>query len=114
MIVKLLTEHQLESLSLKGCCRGSSESTHIKMPYCWKSHALAQIIIVFGDVVGRISRWLLWQPSWISELNYFSKSEPLCHTMPKFRWLLRWHRYMYILRADHPFDLGVKGQGHIY
>ena len=43
MIVKLLTEHHLEFLSLKGDCRGSSESTHVKMPHCWKSHALAQI-----------------------------------------------------------------------
>ena len=43
MIVKLLTEHHLEFLSLKGGCRGSSESTHVKMPNCWKSHALAQI-----------------------------------------------------------------------
>ena len=30
MIVKLLTEHHLEFLSLKGCCRGSSESTLVK------------------------------------------------------------------------------------
>ena len=30
MIVKLLTEHHLEFLSLIGGCRGSSESTHIK------------------------------------------------------------------------------------
>ena len=42
MIVKLLTEHHLEFLSLKGGYRGSSESTHVKMPHCWKSHALAQ------------------------------------------------------------------------
>ena len=35
MIVKLLTEYHLEFLSLKGGCRGSSESTHVKMPYCW-------------------------------------------------------------------------------
>ena len=34
MIVKLLTEHHLEFLSLKGGCRGSSESTHVKMPHC--------------------------------------------------------------------------------
>ena len=39
MTVKLLTEHHLEFLSLKGGCRGSSESTRVKMPYCWKSHA---------------------------------------------------------------------------
>ena len=31
MIVKLLTEHHLEFVSLKGGCRGSSESTHVKM-----------------------------------------------------------------------------------
>ena len=30
MIVKLLTEHHLEFLSLKGGCRGSSESTLVK------------------------------------------------------------------------------------
>ena len=31
MSFKLLTEHHLEFLSLKGGCRGSSESTHVKM-----------------------------------------------------------------------------------
>ena len=41
MIVKLLTEHHLEFLSLKGGCRGSSESTLVKMSNCWKSHATA-------------------------------------------------------------------------
>ena len=46
MIVKLLTEHHLEFLSLKEGCRGWSESTHVKIPHCWKSHALAQFIIV--------------------------------------------------------------------
>ena len=45
MIVKLLTEHHLEFLSLKGGCRGSSESTHVKMSHCWKSHALAQFML---------------------------------------------------------------------
>ena len=43
MIVKLLTEHHLEFLSLKGGCRGSSVSTHVKMSHCLKSHATAQI-----------------------------------------------------------------------
>ena len=47
MIVKLLTEHNLEFLSLKGGCRGSSESTHVKMPHCWKSHARANILLTF-------------------------------------------------------------------
>ena len=47
MIVKLLIEHHLKCLSLKGCCIGSSESTHVKMPHCWKSHALAHYLIAF-------------------------------------------------------------------
>ena len=42
MIIKLLTEHHLEFLSLKGGCRGSSESTLVKMSNCWKSHAAVQ------------------------------------------------------------------------
>ena len=45
MIVKLLTEHHLEFLSLKGGCRGSSESTLVKMPHCWKSRVAAQISV---------------------------------------------------------------------
>ena len=36
-----MTEHHLEFLSLTGGCRGSSKSTHVKMPHCWKSHATA-------------------------------------------------------------------------
>ena len=47
MIVKLLTEHNLEFLCLKVGCRGSSESTHVEMPHCWKSHALAHIESVY-------------------------------------------------------------------
>ena len=44
MNVKLLTEHHLEFLSLKRGCTGSSESTLDKMPHCWKSRVMAQII----------------------------------------------------------------------
>ena len=47
MSVKLLTEHHLELLGLTGGCRGSSESTHVKMPHCWKSHILAQMSLDF-------------------------------------------------------------------
>ena len=43
MIVKLLTEQHLVFLSLKGGCTGSSESTLVKMPHCWKSHVTAHI-----------------------------------------------------------------------
>ena len=44
MIVKLLTEHHLEFRTLKGCCRGLSESTLVKMSNCWKSHAAAHLL----------------------------------------------------------------------
>ena len=47
MIVKLLTEHHLECLSLKGDCTGSSESTLGKIPHCWESHAMAQLFKSF-------------------------------------------------------------------
>ena len=41
MTVKLLTEHHLEFISLKGGCTGSSKSILVKMPHCWKSHVVA-------------------------------------------------------------------------
>ena len=44
MSVRLLTEHHLEFLSLKGGCIGSSESTLVKMPHCWKSNVAAQFL----------------------------------------------------------------------
>ena len=48
MIVKLLTEHHLEFLGLKGGHTGSTESTLVK---CWKSHATLQLhIIAFQDI----------------------------------------------------------------
>ena len=43
MIVKLLTEHHLEFLSLEVDCTGSSESTLVKMSNCWKSRAATHI-----------------------------------------------------------------------
>ena len=43
MNTELLTEHHLEFLSLTGDCTGSSESTLVKMPHCWKSHVAAHI-----------------------------------------------------------------------
>ena len=47
MTVKLLTEHHLEFLCLKGSCTGSSESTLVKMPHCWKSHVAAHLSMDF-------------------------------------------------------------------
>ena len=43
MSVKLLTEHHLKFLSLKGGCTGLPESIHVKMPHWWKSRVAAQI-----------------------------------------------------------------------
>ena len=44
MTVKRPTEHHLVFLSLTGGCTGSSESTLVKMPRCWKSHVAAQML----------------------------------------------------------------------
>ena len=49
MIVKLLTKHHLEFLSLKEGCRGSSASTLVKMSNCWKSHAAAHTLKDFKN-----------------------------------------------------------------
>ena len=45
MTVKLLTEHHLEFLRFKEGCKGSSKSTLLKLPHCWKSHVTAQLCI---------------------------------------------------------------------
>ena len=50
MTVKLLRKHYLEIISLKGGCTGSSESTLVKIPHCWKSHGVAHICIVICTV----------------------------------------------------------------
>ena len=57
MNIKLLTEHHLKFLKFKEGCTGLSESIHVKMPHCWKSHVAAQLYIIvvivclFLDVV---------------------------------------------------------------
>ena len=62
MTVKLLTEHHLEFLSLKGGCTDLSEYTLVKIPHCWKSHVTAHIYSVKCNVT------LAFQ---ISELSAF-------------------------------------------
>ena len=47
MTVKLLIEHNLEFLSLKGGCTGSSESALVNMPHCWKSRVMAHMWIFY-------------------------------------------------------------------
>ena len=71
MIAKLLTEHHLEFLSLKGGCRGSSESALVKMSNCWKSRAAAQFILL-------LSAYLLLFLIFLTlpiEVNPFSNSQ---------------------------------------
>ena len=46
MIVKILTEHHLEFLSLKEGCTGSSEYIHVKCHIVGKSRGTAQIILI--------------------------------------------------------------------
>ena len=57
--VKLLTEHDLEFLSLEG---GSSESTLVKMPHCWKSHVTAHMITLP----------FLWDPNIVLYRDYIA------------------------------------------
>ena len=45
MNMKLLTEHHFQFLSFKRGCIGSSESTFVKMPHCWKSHVAAHMYV---------------------------------------------------------------------
>ena len=65
MTVKLLTEHHLGFLGLKGGCTESSESTLVKLPHCWKSHIAAQIPLFSEFIVSESIR--------ISE--YFEQSD---------------------------------------
>ena len=46
MNIKLLTEHHLDFISLKGGRTGSFESTLVEMTHCWKSHVAAYIILL--------------------------------------------------------------------
>ena len=50
MSAKLLTEHHLEFLRLKGGCTDYSESTLVKMPHCWKSHD-DKTLVLFDNFV---------------------------------------------------------------
>ena len=53
MSVKLLTEHKLEFLRLKGGYTGSSESTLVKMPHYCNSHVMAYIVQIAIFVLSR-------------------------------------------------------------
>ena len=57
MTVKLLTEHHLEIISLKGEFTCSSESTLVKIPHCRKSRVTAHIFCVNWEEPGQTSRY---------------------------------------------------------
>ena len=83
MIVKLLTEHHSKFLSLKGGCRDASQSAHIKMTHCWKSRALAQILM--SDF------------SWPNQTGYV---------------LFKLHKFVFILRLNQ-IDYAFNGRNQI-
>ena len=51
MTVKLLAEHHLEFLSIRGGFTGLSESIIVKMRHCWELHVGALIVIYHLAVV---------------------------------------------------------------
>ena len=101
MSVKLLTEHHLEFLSLKGGCAGSSESTHVKMPHCWKSHVAAHLFFLlvsyYESAHGILPPFLLFTLS-NEQTRQILHSVHCSHTQsmdvdedwPKFRPLTHW------------------------
>ena len=61
MNIKLLTEYDLEFLSLTRGCKGLPESTHVKMPHCWKSHVtahmLSSLLLYSGYILRLLRKW---------------------------------------------------------
>ena len=70
MSVKLLNEHHLEFLSLKGGYTSWSESTLVKMPHCWKSHATAQFLSWFSLAGGQNKAWNVLWIAWTITMKY--------------------------------------------
>ena len=69
MTLRLLTEHNLEFISLKGDFTGWPESTLVKKPHCWKSRVAAHIghcanigTHFFAEVKNNVERFNPWTP----------------------------------------------------
>ena len=73
MSVNLLTEHHLEFLSLKGSCTGSSESTLVRMPHCWKSHVAAQLCFGCSKERSHGNLWIRRYKHFYAQLFFFIK-----------------------------------------
>ena len=113
MIVKLLTEHRLEFLGLKGGCRGSSESTLVKMSHCWKSLATAHMALSVGVILNSNSLtysdfyfcsclgWLLvlfwwgsdsWSCCYVSNVGALRGCDKCLESQTGFCYIQRWTR----------------------
>ena len=97
MIVKILTEHHLEFLSLTEGCTGSSESTLVKMPHCWKSHVKAQNFVDRSELPGHA----FW-------LHGLTSRDLLGHGFPRGAMELYW-QVLTRTRSPPPHDL-VQGK----
>ena len=78
MTVKLLAEQHLEFVSLKGGCRGSSESTLVKMPHFWKSYVTAQYSVMLG-----MGHFLWLKPLLKSKAPLLKRKAPLLKSKAK-------------------------------
>ena len=76
MSVKLLTKHHLEFLTLKGGCTGSSESTLVKMPHCWRSHVTAHLVMPTSDHTGDMPYPLQFISGLIAQILCVSTYQP--------------------------------------
>ena len=85
MTVKLLTEYHLEFLSLKGGFTGSSESTHVKMPHCWKSHVAAHLFsdLLYTSGTCKITFIFYPTPRGLGEWSKAMDSVRICNGVPQ-------------------------------
>ena len=84
MIVKILTEHHLEFLILKECCRGSSEPTLVKMQIVqnltpWLNYGIGNLVNpkFFQGIQLHLSRSFCWRASQYSTSSIISTIDGL-------------------------------------
>ena len=88
MTVELLTEPHLRFLSLKGGCKGSSESTLVEMPHYWKSRVTAQLLSIIA-------------PEQQNRRNLHEKQESVISVKLSFYFLLKMPKVLF-LRSKYP------------
>ena len=92
MNVKLLTEYHFEFLSLKEGCTGSSESTHVKIPHCWKSLVDAHLYVL-GSTYGTCTKSLFKHASSASQWNFGQSINLLPYSKTCLKWPLKNNQY---------------------